>query len=296
MGSMKFLFLALTTVLATDSIFWKCFEKEIDLTKGFQPGAFSIQEQKTNTCSSYLAYLREGKYLFENCLHKYLCSLNPCDLHLKPEQVQLILQTFRALQQFIVICCAEYDKAFDECDVEKMYRIAERQFSLLDGEFSLQHCLTKCKQEYEKCSKQGSILCDKDKNYLLPGPALPYSCVLPSFCINPIEFMKCTPTIDIELFSFLIVQVKVAARTKPQCDWDNLCLLERLFDKCCLIQSQVAIVRIKICIIAIITDLRTNMLDCSFKKYCDPLLCDDNNNFACNIDPALYACFGFSPQ
>lgn len=278
-------------------LFWKCFSSELDIGKTLDcQDMFPMISEKKDSCKAYIEYLKDGKALFENCLQKYIFSLNPCDLHLKPEQVQLILQTFRALQQFIVICCKEYDAAFEACDVEKMYKIAERQFSLLDGDFSLQHCLTKCKQEYERCTRKGAMLCDKEKNYILPGPVVPYACVIPSFCSNPVELMKCTPTIDIECFTFLLIQVRSAFKESYNCDWDALARLQALFNKCCLIQSHTAILRIKICILAIVTDLRTNSVDCSFKKYCAPLMHDNNHNFTCNIDPALVACFGFAPQ
>lgn len=290
--------LLLSTAFASE-VFWKCFTTDVELpTKPSWDTSclFPAVEEKKDDCQTYIDYIKDGRALFENCLQKYIFSLDPCDLHLKPEQQQLILQTFRALQQFIVICCKEYDQAFDECDVVKMYRIAERQFSLLDGDFSYQHCLTKCKQEFEICSRKGAFICDKEKNIILPGPIVPYSCVIPSFCTNPVELMKCTPTIDIECFKFIIYQVKIALKEKVECDWDACSQLENLFNKCTYVQTQVAIIRIKICIIALVTDLRTNSLDCSFRKYCAPLICDERNNFSCNIDPALLACFGFCPQ
>lgn len=293
---MRFLLYGLI-VMASDS-FWKSFEdldfgNKITSHKNYFP--FKCAEKKDD-CKEYIAYLKEGKFLFENCLQKYIFSLSPCDLHLKPEQTQLILQTFRALQQFIVMCCKEYDAAFAKSDVETMYMIAEKQFSLLDGKFSYQHCLAKCKQEYERCGKKAAILCDKEKNFILPGPAIPYTCIIPAFCTNPVDFMKCAPQIDIECFKFIIIQVKLAVRENYHCDSDGLDLLENLFYKCIQMKSYTAIVRIKICIIALCTDLRTNNIDTTFKKYYTSLICDEENYFACNIDPALVACFGYAPQ
>lgn len=284
--------------MASDT-FWKLFEDFECGSKVSRPrGCFPItcSPDRKDSCKKYIEYLQEGKLLFENCLQKYIFCLNPCDIKLKPEQSQLILQTFRALQQFIVICCNEYDTAFDECDVETMYRIAERQFSLLDGEFSHQRCLSKCKLEYERCGKKCAMICDKEKNYILPGPTVPYTCIIPAFCSSPVELMKCTPQVDIECFKFLLVQIKVAVREKCVCDNDALERLEQLFHRCARLRSYKAIVRIKICIIAICTDLRTNNIDTTFKRYCEPLICDEEEQFRCNIDPALIACFGYSPQ
>merc|ERR1711915_576164 len=259
--------LLLSTAFASE-VFWKCFSTELEVptTTAFDSSCFfPVTPEKKDDCKHYLDYIRDGKALFENCLQKYIFALDPCDLHLKPEQQQLILQTFRALQQFIVICCKEYDEAFDECEVEI-------------------------------CTKKGSLICDKEKNIFLPGPTLPYSCIIPSFCTNPVELMKCTPTIDIECFKFIVYQIKIAYKERIECNWDACAQLENLFNRCTFIQTQTAIIRIKVCIIALVTDFRTNSLDCSFTKYCAPLLCDNNNNFRCNVDPALMACFGFCPQ
>jgi len=246
--------------------------------------------EKPDTCKPYLDYLRDGQALFLVCIKEYICSLSPLD-HLKPEQRNLILQAFKVLQQFIVLHYQEYEEAFYNCDILKMYYIAQKQFALLDTKINFYAIMIRCKKEIDSVGNRGVKICGDSQSFQIKGPDN-YGCVLPSFTTKPVECLAAPRHVDLDVFIFIIAQIKKASCYSPYVNHEKFNYLQKIFAAACDRESPAAIIRIKVVLIILITDFRTNSLDCTFEKYCQPLLCDEKNQFVCNIDPVVTCLFG----
>jgi len=246
--------------------------------------------EKPDPCKDHLNYLRDGQALFQVCIKEYICALSPFD-KLRPEQANLILQAFKALQQFIVLHYQEYEEAYDNCDILTMYYIAQKQFALLDTKINFYAIMIRCRKEVESVGNRGVKICGESKSFQIKGPNN-YGCILPSFATKPAECLVAPRNVDVDVFAFIIAQIQKTPYYAPYLNQDKLKYLCKIFNATCDRESPAAIIRIKVVLLILITDFRTNSLDCTFEKYCQPLLCDDKNQFVCNIDPVVACLFG----
>lgn len=256
----------------------------------------SGEEKKQDACKKYLQFLKEGKQIFDTCLLPSLSSLSICNDSLKPEEQNYLITIFKVLKEYIVIDCDKYEKAFNECDVFTMFTIARKQFELLDRKKPYFHIIAKCRMEYSTGGAKGSRICGLDNILQLPQNKQSVGCVIPSFCADPAQLIECPVEIDKECFMFILKQFK-DHYYQQSINFQCIQKLAKLFENCCKLQTPAAIMRIKLCIIILITDIRIGMLDFSFEKYCLPLVCDSQNGrFKYNIDPVLKCCFGSATQ
>merc|ERR1711915_413575 len=246
--------------------------------------------EKPDPCKDHLNYLRDGQALFQVCIKKYICALQPCD-KLRPEQANLILQAFKALQQFIVLHYYEYEEALDNCDILKTYYIAQKQFALLDTKINFYAIMIRCKKEVESVGNRGVKICGESKMFQIKGPDN-YGCIIPSFIVKPAECLVAPRNVDVDVLAFIIAQIKKNSHYAPYMNHEKLNFLQKIFAAACDRESPAAIIRIKVVLLILITDFRTKSLDCTFEKYCQPILCDDKNQFVCNIDPVVACLFG----
>jgi len=248
----------------------------------------TAQKPKQKDCRPYIAVYTDGKYLWDNCIKKKVCEVaESCDAP-KPAELQLILTYFHVLQQFIFVEVKKYDKALKECDLLTMFLIARYQFEIMFSEPYL--AVRKCKAELSKsftgCIKivsRGNIVSIEHEKF--------YPCVIPRFLLDPQDFFLVPREVDIELFEIIELQIKKMRNINI--DINTFDKMKNLF---IIITQQyterVAIIRIKIFLLILATDLRTNRLDCTLNKYIS-IIKVDNNSFCYPIDPVCKYLFGF---
>lgn len=241
---------------------------------------------KKNYCKSYIEYIKDGKQLYEKCLKKNIISLCGQE-RIKCEDAQLIIQTFVTLEQFIIFDIECYRKALKNCDIFQLFLIARYQFEIYWNDCSI--AFFRCLEEYKKGPRDFFKICEKDNTITIKYDKF-FPCVIPYFCVNPRELLCCPVEIDLRCFKFILLQIKECRYYN--CDSSRCNKFEELFYKSCQINCRKTIIRIKIVILLLVTDLRINCLDTTFAKYCHLLLRNEKHGFLYNIDPVVKCIFG----
>merc|ERR1711973_88534 len=238
-------------------------------------------------CRPYLQAYIDGKYLWEHCIRDKVCEVAESCESPKTEDLQLLLTYFQVLQQFIIFETAKYDKALKECDLYTMFMIARFQFEIMFSEayISIQKCKEELLKPFSGCIK----IVAKDNCITIEHEKF-YPCVIPKFLIDPQELFLVPREIDLDCFELIIIQIRRNRLIRcEEAIFKKMC--ELFYGICGNLYHRQAIIRVKIFLILLITDLRTNRFDCTLAKYIG-ILRYENNDFCTNIDPACKYLFG----
>jgi len=249
-------------------------------------------KSKKVDCTNYIDTFMDGKKLFDNCIKKHLCELDPHD-ELKPEECQLILTYFKELQQFIIAEPKKYDQALKECNIFVMFMIARFQFDIFCSKpyFALLRCerLLSAGGSNSTCLR---IVSDTQTFSLEQKSSNP--CIMPFYLIEPKLLLSTQREVDEKLFRIILTQIRKAGN-KLQCDFSGNAYkrFTKRFETCINVCNRNAVIRVKLVLILMITDFRTNRLDCTFERYLRLLVWENESPEYINVDPLCKYLFGF---
>lgn len=252
---------------------------------------------KKNECAKFDKYHQDGEKFFDKCIIPFITSLDPSSL--TDEQCQLLITQFTVLQQFIVFGFDAYVKALEEGDVFLMFRIAYQNFKI-NGNNKCMIQLAKCKAESTKAFTSKCVkICGEIAVLKVEGSQkcpVYNPCIMPLFVLEPSVLLRCSVEVDILVFKFMCKQAEKTQGYSSAKSSDGLKKLCHLFEKLCSKPTEQSILVIKIIIVKITADIRSNTLDGSFKKYCDLLRQEkqQSNNRSCNLSSCFKYFFGTS--